>query len=164
MLTVANCYLLWGLTWLQFVTTLGSFSYEGRNLWFYSTTGEPLGLTIPESFLVLSLLLSAFAVCAVVGATWRVPRLWKRLFTVCLFAGMAIGLSCLSLHLRHYSYAQALESRAVAHRIYHRNLTTSYNSTDHDLVMRIEWSWQVVEEYDSQLHNYQERYGLSKSP
>lgn len=49
MLTALNCYVLWGLTWLQFLTTLGCFYYNGLNLWFYVVTGHPLGLTIPAT-------------------------------------------------------------------------------------------------------------------
>lgn len=163
MLTVANCYLLWGLTWLQFVTTLGCFSFSGRNLWFYTVNGEPLGMTIPESFFAFSIALSVFAVAAVMGATWNTPRLWKRLFAVCLFAGMAIGLSCLSLHLRHYSYDRAIESHAEAHRIYYRKLTIHYNSTDDWIVQDLEWARRVVEEYDAQLQQYREKYDLPQA-
>lgn len=162
MLTAANCYLLWGLTWLQFVIILTGFSYRGLNLWFYSAAGEPLGMTIPESFLAFSIALSVFAVGAVTAATWHVPRLWKRMFTVSLFAVMAIGLSCLSLHLRHYSYAQALEFRAESHRTYHRNLTINYDSTDDWTVQWLEWDRRVVEEYDEQLRQYRKKYGLTK--
>jgi len=110
MLTAVNCYLLWAITWIQFVILVAFFSYRGLNLWYYSVSGKLFGLTIPELLLAISVTLSVFAVCAVAGSTYHVPRLWKRVFAVCLFAGFAIGLSCLSLHLRHYTYACALAS------------------------------------------------------
>jgi hypothetical protein len=162
MLTVANCYLLWGFTWLQFVITLSCFSYKGKNLWFYTEVGEPLGLTIPESFLVFSIALSVFALCAVVGATWRTPRLWKRIFTVCIFAGIAVGLSCLNRHLRHYSYARAVESRAVSFKDYHRSLTVNNNSTDEWAIQSLEWQRQELQEYDLHLSKYRSRFPQRK--
>lgn len=94
-------------------------------------------MTVAESFLVFSVALSVFAACAVTGATLRMPRQWKRLIAVCIFASMAIGLACLSLHLRHYSFERALESRAEAYRNYSGWIAAG--STDPFVVDQLEW-------------------------
>lgn len=164
MLTAANCYLLWMLTWLQFLVTLVTFSYKGKNLWFYTASGEAFGLTIPELFLVFSIALSVFAACAVAGATWQVPRLWKRLLAVIIFAGIAIGFSCVNLQLRHYIYVRALESYAERHDNYHRNLMSNYNSSDEWRIQDLEREKNFLEGYDSHLKQYREKYGVADLP
>lgn len=162
MLTALNAYSLWSLTWLQFVTTLAFFAYDGSNLWFYAVRSYPFGLSIPEGFLAFSIALSVFALCAVVGGTWGVPRLWKRVFTVSLFVGFAIAFSCLNLHLRHYCYAQALHFRQEALDRYHRNLTVNYDSDDPWTTSMLEWDREVFERYDKEIRAYRERYGLAE--
>lgn len=162
MLTAVNCFLLWGLTWLQFVISLGNFSYRGTNLWFYVVEGEPLGMTIPETFLAFSIALSIFAVGAVVGGTRSEPRLWKRILAVGIFAAIAVGMSCMNVHLRHYSHGQAMKFRAAAMEDYHRNLTMKYDSTDPWDVEWLEWQRRVVDGYDRDLDLYQERYGSNE--
>ncbi len=162
MLTALNAYSLWSLTWLQFVTTLACFAYDGSNLWFYTTSSDPFQLSIPEGFLAFSIALSVFALCAVLGGTRRVPRLWKRVFVVSLFIGFAIGFSCLNLHLRHYCYAQALHFREEALDRYHRNLTVNYDSDDPWTTSMLEWDREVFERYDKGIRAYRERYGLEE--
>ena len=162
MLTAVNAYLLWALTWLQFVTTLAVFSYRGFNLWFYSVRSDPFGLSIPEGFFVASIALSIFSLCAVIGGTTEEPRLWKRVFTIALFAGLSIGASCLNLHLRHYCYKQALHFRGEAFIRYHRNLTVDYDSNDQWRKDRLEWDRHVLERYDEQIRLYRDRYGLGE--
>lgn len=163
LLTAMNCYLLWGFTWVQFVASLSCFSYRGRNLGFYAVTPEPFGMTVPETFLLFSIALSVFSLCAVSVGTWRSPRLWKRVFAVGIFVGIAIGFSSLNLHLRHYCYAQALVYRAQAHETYHRNLVTNYDSDDRSVVQWLEWDRRVVEDYDEDIRLYREKHGLSES-
>ena len=161
MLTTVNCYLLWSLSWLQFVTTFSNFTSSGDNLTFYAISGEPLGLSIPESFLFTSIALSAFAISAVVGATFRVPRLWKRLLTVCVFSVIAIGFSCINLHLRHYCYAQALRCQDEVMRLQYQRQIVYGNSTDHSILERLERGRQRLATYDELLRKYRSKYGIS---
>ncbi len=160
MLTAGNSYLLWAFTWFQFVILLSLFSYRGNNLWLYTLSTEPTGLTIPELFLTISIALSVFAVAAVTGATGKTPRLWKRMFTVGLFAFFAIGLSCLNLHFRHYSYTAALRARGLAFEIYHRNLVVNYQSTDRDIQQALQWDKLAVDQYDKVISEYEEKYQI----
>jgi len=153
MLTAVNCFVLWGFTWLQFLTNLMCFTQRGHGLWFYVVRGEPLGLTIPEAFFGFSVALSVFALGAVIGSTWKVPRMWKRLLCVCLFAGMATGLASLSLHLRHFSYEQAVAYRDELSREYQGWLREGENDGFS------EWLGQRLEEVDGQLREYRQSFG-----
>ncbi len=164
MLTALNCYVLWGLTWLQFLTTLGCFYYNGLNLWFYVVTGHPLGLTIPESFLAFSIALSLFAIGAVTGSTLRAPRLWKRLLTVGVFAALAIGLSCFNLHLRHLSYRRAIDTRAEILRGFGGHPASGSDPGNEWLAQDLQWRRSAVERYDELLSQYRAKYGLDDSP
>ena len=163
MLTAANCYLLWSFTWLNFVTALGHFSYRGRNLRFYTATGEPFGFSIPEMFFGFSIALVIFAVSAVLGGTWRTPRLWKRLLAVTIFAAITLGASILNLHLRHYCYDRALESREHWQLNYQRNLSQDYDPYDPFGTERkssLEWALRSYTDLDFQIKTYEGRYGL----
>lgn len=163
LVTTVNCYLLWSLTWFQFLITLCCFSYRGHNLWFYALEPDPFGLSIPETFLAFSIALSAFSFCAVAFGTWSTPRLWKRLLTVIIFAIIVLGFSCLNLHLRHYCYDQAAFHREQAQARYHRNLVLNYDSEDEWEVQNLEWDRQVVEDYDEGIRMYREKYGLPEN-
>ena len=160
MLTAFNSYMLWIFTWLQFVITLSGFSYSGRNLWFYTEIIDPFGLNIPDTFFVFSILLSVFAVSAVIGSTRKTPRLWKRIFCVSLFAGFAIGLSILNQHLRHYTYSRAIESRDVVHDEYRYNLRVNHNTADYSEMQFLEWQRRLIKEYDTQISRYRMKYGI----
>ncbi|MFC7339673.1 hypothetical protein ACFQY0_20985 [Haloferula chungangensis] len=162
LLTTVNCYLLWGLTWFQFVITLSCFSYSGRNLWFYALEPETFGLSVPETFLAFSIALSVFALCAVSVGTWRTPRLWKRLIIVGIFVAITLGFSCLNLHLRHYCYAQALFYRDQAQAKYHQNLVLNYDSEDEWVVQSLEWDQQIVDEYNEGIRLYREKFVLGE--
>lgn len=163
-LTAANCTLLWVIAWLQFLVMRLCFAFNGRNLWFYALEPPTFGLTIPETFLAFSIALSVFAIVAVAAGTRGVPRLWKRLFTVGLFAFFAIGLSLVNLHLRHYSYRQALFFREQAQASYHRQLVLHYDSSDSWEIQRLEWRQELVEDYDREIRRYREKYGLAPDP
>ncbi len=161
MLTAVNCFLLWGFAWLQFVTMFSCFSYQGRNLWFWTVIGKSFGFTIPESFLGVSIGMVLFAVCAVAGGTWRTPRLWKRLLTVSIFAAIVLGFSLMNLHLRHYSYDMALAAKEDLRRSYHRNLTLHYNSEDLSTLQWLDWERSMLEDLNAQIRLYEQKYRLS---
>jgi len=160
MLTAFNSYMLWCFTWLHFVITLSSFSSRGSNLWFYTEVIDPFGLNIPETFLVISILLSVFAVSAVIGSTWKSPRLWKRVFCVCLFAGFAISFSIINLHLRHYCYLRALELRSKAHNEYIYSPRINYGDNVHYEEHFLKWQRSIIEEYDAQIRRYGIKYDI----
>lgn len=160
MICAVNCYLLWAFTWFQFLMNFVTFSIRGRNLPFYTAKTEPFGVSLPELFLALSIILSLFAICSVIGRTRTTPRLWKRLLAVMIFATIAIWSSCLSLHLRHYSYERALIGRDLAFEEYHWHLTTDpYGDNDKEFSMT-KWHLKRVEEFDSQILNYEKKYDL----
>lgn len=160
MITAVNCFLLWAFTWLQFVITLSSFSYHGENLWFYTVTDEHFHMTIPELFLAFSLALSLFAIVAVMGATWKEPRLWKRVLAVSIFAIIAIGLSGSNLHLRHFCYEQAVAQRTELMQFYRRAVSANYQTANPDTLNNLTWSKEKLFSHDRILHDYRKKYGL----
>ena len=163
MLTTVNCYLLWGFTWLQFLTTFFSFSYRGRNLSFYTVSGDPLGFTIPEMFFGFSVALAVYAVCAVVGGTWRTPRLWKRILAVGLFVIIAIGASITNLHLRHYSYNQALEWREDLEEDCRRYLRIYNNTGEAWALESLEWERRMLRVHVADIRIYEDKYKLDRT-
>ena len=80
-----------------------------------------------------------------------------------MFVAITLGFSCLNLHLRHYSYTQALAYRPLAQEKYHRNLVLNYDSDDEWTVQMLEWDRQFVDEYDKDIRLYREKCGLSES-
>lgn len=160
MITAANCYLLWSFTWLQFVTSLSTFSYQGKNLGFYTVDADPFGVSLPELFASFSVALALFALVGVIGRTRQTPRLWKRIVAVSVFATITIGFSFTVLHLRHYAYGQALALRAALQERYHRNLVVNYDSKDESTVFWLEWESQSLEEQTEWIRRYEKNYRL----
>jgi hypothetical protein len=107
-----------------------------------------------------SFALALFAVGAVIGVARRTPRLWKRLLAVSIFAAITIAFSVTVLHLRHYIYHQALESRTILQQSYHRNLVLNYDSKDESTVFWLEWERQSLEEQTEWIRRYEEKYRL----
>lgn len=90
MITMLNCYLLWVLIHLMFVTERPLVSLTGRDLDYYSM--ETLfGLNIPEIWFVVSILMTVFAYVAIIGQTRYARPFWKRLFIITIFATICNG-------------------------------------------------------------------------
>ena len=156
MIAVVNCYMLWALTWVQFVVNLAFFSYQGRNLWFYTTRTDLFGLTLPQLFLVLSVSLSIFAILAVSFCTWKTPRVWKRIGMVGIFSTIAIGGSFGSIHLRHYCYESALVGREQAIEAYQQ-----LEMTEQDDDWR-EYQKEQAEAYSDDIRRYESMYDIKR--
>lgn len=164
MLTAVNSYLLWAFAWLQFCVAVATFSYRGTNLWYYTEASDPLGLSVADAFWGISIALSVFAVTAVVGATWKMPRLWKRIVCVGIFAGIVIGFSGLVRHLRYFSYAAAMGERNELRERYQRLLAVHYASTDPEVLAELKWRKDEVKRYDERIRRYEDKYGAYVPP
>lgn len=163
MLTAANSYMLWAFAWVQFVTNVAASSYSGRDLTWYTMKAEPFGFTIPEIYLGFSIALVVFSLCAVVGGTWRTPRLWKRLLTVLIFASITLGFSLITLHLRHYCYERALSWRKHLHWMHRSSIVAYEHTKDASMLDSINWDRQALERHEEQIRRYEEKYHLPRS-
>ena len=162
MVTAVNCFLLWSFTWFQFLIQLSTFSYRGWNLSPYTTTAEPFGVSTPKLFFGFSVALSVFAVTAVVGGTRSTPKLWKRLLAVSIFATIVIGFSGTILHLRHYSYRQALSHREFLQKRYDSQQLVHSDDSD-DQQRWLELDRNRIRHLDAMIRRYEESYDIPRS-
>ncbi len=161
MIAVVNCFMLWSLTWLQFLINFAFFSYEGHNLWFYITSTIFFGLTVPELFLLLSIVLSFFSVGAVIFGTRQAPKLWKRIVMVSIFSSITIGISLISLHLRHFSYQAAVNSFEFTSQRYERNLAS--DSKKDWLIEYLHLEKKNLEQSAENIQKYEVKYGKNEN-
>jgi len=106
MITVVNCFMINSVFWMHFLTSSLAMNLSGRALFQYHK--EVLfGLNIHQSFLLVSILVSVFAMVSVILWAHRAAFLWKRVLLVSIFSSIAIGFSCLMVKMEEWSYQHA---------------------------------------------------------
>ncbi len=146
--------------WFQFVITFATFSYIGRNLWYYVEEPAPFGRSVPELFFAVSIALSGFAFAAVIGGAIKTPRLWKRLVPIIIFSTVTIGFSSIILNYRHVSYAQSLWLREERLNDYHRNLVTHHDEEDWIRTHSLDQDLKRLAQMDATISAYEKKYDL----
>ena len=159
-LCALNCYLVWAFFWFQFLVTFCTFSYKGRNLYYYSIKPAPFGRSIPELFFAFSIALSIFACLAIIGGTYKTPKLWKRLLPLAIFSTISIGFSHLVLNHRHTTYQQALWLRENWLTEYHRDLVTHHDDEDTNRSFWLDDQLRRIAQLDSEILSYEEKYQI----
>ncbi len=81
---------------------------------------------------------------------------------VFIFSVIAVGTSLLSLHLRHFSYAAALEARDRVFERYHLNLVS--DSGEDWRAEHLTWDKMILDEYDQQIAAFEEKFGGRDKP
>lgn len=105
-------------------------------------------MTLPETFMVFSVVGAVYAIGAVVLGTLRTRGLWKRVLAVTIFAGIGVVVSLTNEHLGRFAYEGALFYRARVVDEYHEELIDHYDSEDDYWVWRLRYQREVIEDFD----------------
>lgn len=164
MLAVANCYMLWALFWIQFVSACTFFGYRGFYLNYYTTRPDPFGIALPEFFLILSVGLALLAVPAVTFGTRGTAKLWRRIVMVAIFSVITIGFSATCLRLREHSFNEAIRQRDEISRRYQKLLKLqelqNLDPTDEWVREELVWEKRKLDFRNQEIERFQEIYGV----
>jgi len=158
MLTVCNCYMLWALFWLQFLSNITFFGYRRFYLNYYTIRAEPFRIALPELFLLLSIGLAVFAVVAVAFGTRETPKLGWRVIMVTIFSAITTGFSATSLSLRGHSYNEAIRQRDEVSERYQKLI--ALDSSEEWVKQDIHWVKRTLDFRNQEIELFQNLYGV----